>query len=163
MTRKGGTEEGSGNGAPERPEAPANVVSGGRSSGQDLGLCRAAGPPPRGISTRPFPRPASHAPAATCSVLGGKPLPAPTAPSSPPPHNRVHWPRGPGVRPTGTCYWRLSLNQVKGWGARRGLASKGSDFLLLILLFDLHLERLIYRNQSFHHGLLSGFCCFQDA
>ena len=78
-----GTEEGSGNGALERPEAPASVVSGGRSSGQDLGLCRAAGPQPRGISTRPFPRLASQAPAATCSVLGGKPLPQLYPPAPP--------------------------------------------------------------------------------
>ena len=152
-----GREEGSGNGAPERPEAPANV-SGSWSSGQDLGLCRAAGPPPRGISTRPFPQPASHSPAATCSVLGGTLLPPPT-----PLPNQAHWPRGPGAWPTGTCYWGLPLNQVKGWGARRGLASKGSDFLPLTLLFDPLLERLIYRNQWFHRGLLSGFCCFQDA
>ena len=85
-----------------------------------------------------------------------------SAPPTPLP-NQAHWPRGPGAWPTGTCYWGLPLNQVKGWGARRGLASKGSDFLPLTLLFDPLLERLIYRNRWFHRGLLSGFCCFQDA
>lgn len=90
--------------------------------------------------------------------LGGRFCPPPT-----PLPNQAHWPRGPGAWPTGTCYWGLPLNQVKGWGARRGLASKGSDFLPLTLLFDPLLERLIYRNQWFHRGLLSGFCCFQDA
>ena len=83
-------EEGSGNGAPERPEAPASVVSGG-----GTGLCRTAGPPLRGISTRPFPCLFLTLPQPPALSLGGRLFTPP---------NRVHWPQGPGARPTGTCY-----------------------------------------------------------
>lgn len=148
-----GREEGSGNGAPERPEAPANV-SGGWSSGQDLGLCRAAGPPPRGISTRPFPRPASHSPSGHLLCPWGTLLPAPS--------NQAHLAAGSQGLAHRSLLLGAPLNQVKGWGAR-GVGKQGSDFLPLTLLFDPLLERLIYRNQWFHRGLLSGFCCFQDA
>ena len=102
-----------------------------RNSGQDLGLCRAAGPPLRGISTQPFPCLFLTLLQPPALSLGGRLF----TPAS----NRVHWPWGPGAQPTGTCYLLpgLPVNQVKGWGAGRGLASKGSDFLPLILLFDL--------------------------
>ena len=152
-------EEGSGNGAPERPEAPASVVSGG-----GTGLCRTAGPPLRGISTRPFPCLFLTLPQPPALSLGGRlflgrggkiggrpPQSGALAPGS---RGSAHRHLLPG----------LPVNQVKGWGTGRGLASKGSDFLPLILLFD-HPppERLIYRNQSFHRDRLTGFCCCQDA
>lgn len=120
-----------------------------------FGVVPDSGAPTKGDLHPAFPMPVSHAPAATCSVLGGTPLHPPQSGAlAPGSRGSAHRHLLPG----------LPVNQVKGWGTGRGLASKGSDFLPLILLFD-HPppERLIYRNQSFHRDRLTGFCCCQDA
>ena len=149
-------------------QAPARVASGGRSglgSGQHLGLCRGSGAPPRGIPTRPFPPSVSHAPAATCSVLGveasallgcisaaashslGRAAPRGASAGARRPGEQ---PRGPGLGPQARAPWAPSC-QVKGRrgrGARWWVGSprKGSGFLPLIMLF-IPLEGVIYRKE----------------
>ena len=94
-----------------------------------FGVVPGSGAPTKGDLHPAFPMPVSHAPAATCSVLGGTPL-----------HPRLQS-GALALGSRGSAHRHLlpglPVNQVKGWGAGRGLASKGSDFLRLILLFDL--------------------------
>lgn len=111
---------------------------------------RQRGPTEGGIPTRPFPPSASHAPAATCSVLGveasallgyisaaashsvGRTAPRGAGAGARRPGEH---PRGPELGPQARAPWAPSC-QVKGWGAGGrgarwwvGSPRKGSGFL----------------------------------